>query len=282
MNKEGPEEVAAKEVVERVLEIQLDHADVNGGVDYLSKDRRIALEVTTVTDEAKKDTRRTFEKSAKEGSAASLQTCWTVTVSETQRPAKNFEQRVQPLIAELESAGVKAFDEQDAAEHVYDNGEFSHIYKPLLDAGVSDARPLDERPDCAEHAHRVLRSTWGGGPVQDSNGSLVELTNELNDPKRKDNRTKLQASGAKERHLFVWLDDDTAGSISHPLSHGAPSGADEEWGTPAGMPPLHSAITHLWVMHKRSGLGWRWDGEKWWTLHEPLAVATLNAACDGT
>lgn len=282
MNKEGPEEVVAKELVQRILGIQLDHADINGGVDYLSKDRRVALEVTKVTDEEKKDTRRTFEKSAKEGSAASLQACWMVTVSETQRPAKNFEQRVQPLIAELESVGVTSFDEQDAANHVDDNGELSYIYKPLLDAGVADARPLEERPDRPEHAHRVRRSTWGEGLVQDSNGALMELINELHDPKRKDNLVKLRDSGAQERHLFVWLDDDTVGSISHPLSHGAPSGADEEWGAPDGMPPLHPAITHLWVMHQRSGSGWRWDGEKWRTLHEPEAVATLNVAVDGT
>ncbi|MEJ1116749.1 hypothetical protein WBN73_20790 [Paenarthrobacter sp. CCNWLY172] len=278
MNRERNDEDAARKIVEKVLGIPLEHADVNGGVDYLSNDHDVALEVTRVTDEAKKDARRTFEKSAAEGSKASLHTCWTVTVHETHWPAKNFEQTVQPLIAELESAGLTSFDEQKAREHVLDNEEFSHIYGPLLKAGVGDARPLEERPDCPEHAHRVLLSTWGGGPVHDSNGSLVELIKELQKPNRKDNLRKLRASGAKERHLFVWLDDDTAGSISHPLSHGAQSGADKEWGTPAGMPPLNSAITHLWIMHERSGLGWRWDGEKWWTLHEPQV--TPNATCD--
>ncbi|WP_284986817.1 hypothetical protein [Arthrobacter sp. fls2-241-R2A-172] len=282
MNKEGPEEIAAKKIVERVLGIQLEHADKTGGVDYRSKDRKVALEVTRVTDEEKKDTRRTFEKSATEGSEASLQTCWVVTLSEVLRPAKNLVQRVQPLVAELEAAGLTSYNEQDAWDHVHDKGEFSHIYGPLLNAGVAEAHPLEERPDCPEHAHSVQISPWGGGPVSGSNSSLVELINELNKPNREDNIRKLCCSGAKERHLFVWLDDDTDGSISRPLSHEAPSGVDESWGTPTAKPSLNSAITHLWVVHERSGLGWRWDGQKWGTLHEPQAVAMLNAACDGT
>ncbi|MCW3768228.1 MULTISPECIES: hypothetical protein [Paenarthrobacter] len=276
MNKENPEEIAAKKIVERVLGIQLEHADKTGGVDYRSEDRRVALEVTRVTDEEKRDTRRTFEKSATEGSEASLQNCWTVTISEVLRPAKDIVQRVQPLVAELESAGLTSFNEQDAMEHVDDNGEFSHIYRELLKAGVAEAHSLEERPDGPEHAHCVRISPWGGGPVSGSNSSLVELINELNKPTRKDNIKKLRCSGAKERHLFVWLDDDTAGSISRPLSHEAPSGADESWGTPTAKPPLDPAITHLWIMHERSGHGWRWDGERWWTLYKPQVGSAPN------
>lgn len=271
MNLERDNEDTARKIVEKLLGIQLKHADLNGGVDYLSNDHNVALEVTRVTDEAKRDTRRTFEKSAAEGSKASLHTCWTVTVSETHWPAKDFEQRVQPLIAELESAGVASFNRQDAIDHVDDEDELSDIYGQLLDAGVDAAQLSEERSDCPEHAHRVAVSTWGGGPVSDSNVALVELIKELNKPERDDNLEKLRRSGAKERHLFVWLDDDTAGIISHPLSHGAQSGTDEQSRTPSGMPPLNSAITHLWIMHERSGLGWLWDGERWRTLREPQA-----------
>ncbi|TQS88617.1 hypothetical protein EU811_20965 [Arthrobacter sp. TS-15] len=282
MNHERDDEDAARKIVESVRGIQLEHADVNGEVDYLSNDRSVALEVTRVTEKEKKDTRRTFEKSATDGSEARLQTCWTVTVSEVHRPAKDIVQRVQPLVAELESAGLTSFYEQDARNHVDDNGEFSHIYSQLLKAGVAEALPLEERPDCPEHAHSVRISPWGGGPVGDSNSSLAKLIEELEKPKMRKKAEKLWRSGATERHLFVWLDDDTAGSISRPLSHEPPSRADEEWGTPTDRPPLDSAITHLWIMHERSGMGWRWDGETWWGLHEPQADALLNEPCDGT
>lgn len=277
MNHERDDEHAARTIVEKVLGIQLKHADVNGGVDYLSNDHNVALEVTRVTDEAKRDTRRTFAKSAAEGSKANLRTCWTVTVSETHWPAKKFEQKVQPLIAELESVGAASFDGQDVIDHVDDNGELSDIYGQLLNAGVDAAQPLVERSDRPKHAHCVQVSTWGGGPVSDSNVALVELIKELNKPEREDNLEKLRRSGAKERHLFVWLDDDTAGIISHPLSHGAQPGSDEQSRTPSGMPPLNSAITHLWIMHERSGFGWRWDGEKWLTLPAEMDSSMRSA-----
>ncbi|WP_341946311.1 hypothetical protein [Microbacterium sp. LWH11-1.2] len=51
MNQERPNERRAKKAVEKMLGVTLDHADKNGGVDYLFPRGTIALEVTRVTDE---------------------------------------------------------------------------------------------------------------------------------------------------------------------------------------------------------------------------------------
>lgn len=269
MNQERQNEATAKQIVERVMGIQLEHADINGGVDYKSPDRTVALEVTAVTDGAKQSARDALSKSEAEGSPTTkLQGCWLVFAADTQPRMKTFVQRVQPAIEELELAGQTYFDDQDAAEHVLDKGELSHIYQPLLEAGVERAVPFHHpiRPEEPDHVHHILISTGSGGSVSGSDESLDRLMEALN--KKRDNATKLCASAAEQRHLFVWLNDDTPYNIARPLSHEAPSWGDEGWGLPRTEPQLDPAITHLWVMHARSLLGWLWDGERWQELRE--------------
>ena len=48
---------------------------------------------------------------------------------------------------------------------------------------------------------------------------------------------------------------------------------------PSITPALDPAITHFWVMHERSRLGWLWDGETWQALGpEPRACLTKAEA----
>lgn len=269
MNQERPNEAIAKQIVERVMGIQLKHADTNGGVDYLSPDGIVALEVTAVTDGEKQGARAALSRSEAEGSPTTrLQGCWTVVVAENQPGMKTFVQRVQPAIAALEFAGEANFDDQHAMAHVIEKGELSHLYLRLLKAGVERAGPLPHpnRPEDPDHVHRIYPITGSGGSVSGSDESLDRLMDVLNE--KNDNPAKLRASDAEQCHLFVWLDDDTSYNISRPLSHEAPSWADEGWGIPTTKPPLDPVITHLWVVHARSRLGWLWDGERWQELRD--------------
>lgn len=54
MNQERPNEAVARRIVERVMGMGREHADTHGGVDYVSPDRTVALEVTAVTEGKKK------------------------------------------------------------------------------------------------------------------------------------------------------------------------------------------------------------------------------------
>ena len=268
MNQERQDEAIAKRIVERVLGIQLEHADTHGGVDYISTDGTVALEVTAVTDGEKQGARAALSRSEAKGSPTRLQGCWLVFAADTQPRMKTFVQRVQPAIAELEFAGETYFDDQPAAEHVIEKGDLSHIYLPLLDAGVERAThvPHPDGPEDPDHVHRILPSTGSGGSVSGSDESLDRLMEVLNE--KPDNPTKLRASGAEQRHLFVWLNDDTSYNIARPLSREAPSWGDDGWGLPTTEPQLDPAITHLWVVHARSRLGWLWDGERWQKLRD--------------
>jgi hypothetical protein len=267
MNKERPNEAIAKQFVERVMGIRLEHADTHGGVDYLSPDGTVALEVTAVTDEQRKSARDALSKpAAKSSPRTPLQGCWMVFFLDTQPGMKTFRKRVHSAIADLEFAGETYFKRHRAKVHASQGGELSHIYQLLLDAGVERAVPypchLQEDPD---HVHRLKLSPGSGGSVSDSDESLDRLMEELS--KKTDNPTKLRASDAEQRHLFVWLNDDTSENIARPLSRDAPSWGDEEgWGLPTTKPQLDPAITHLWVMHDRTRLGWLWDGATWQEL----------------
>lgn len=275
MNKERPDELDAKSIVEIVLGIELEHADKDGGVDYLSTDGRHAVEITRVTDGRKRAGSKALDTSrAAENLEGELQTCWWAFVSDTQVGLKTFLQQVHPALVELEAAGEDQFDRAQAAMHVMRQGPLSSIYRSLLDAGVERASAVPN------HAHRrcthsVIPGLISGGTSSGSDRAVFLLTDLLS--VKEDNPRKLRASGRDHRHLFVWLDDDTRFDVARPLSRAAPSWHDG-FGVPATPPMLAQAISHLWVMHEGSRLGWIWNGEAWCEISAPPRLDT-NGSC---
>lgn len=270
MNQERPNELRAKQIVERVAGIKLDHADTHGGVDYLSPDGSIALEVTAVTEGQNEGARQALRKSTDKGATnAPLQKCWLVFIEEGQERMKTFVQKVQPAIAALELAGEERFDGQQAAVHVLEKKSLSHLYLPLIEAKVKSASsaPHETKSDDPDHVHRLIVTTSSGGSVSGSDEALAALTAELD--LKPDNAIKLRASGANQCHLFVWLDGNTPYKISRPLEREAPGWGGGEWGIPSTAPRLDVAVTHLWVVHYGSDRGWLWDGKSWQELNNP-------------
>lgn len=266
MNQERPNERRAKEIVEKTLGVTLEHADKNGGVDYRSADGSIAVEVTRVTDEDVRQGLRAWSKS--EGSAVSgppLTTCWLVFTAETTPGLKTYRQRVHPLIARLEVAGLESFSDQRAGLHVLEGREHGDLFRDLLLLNVEHASavPHTGDPDPA-HVHRVFVTVGGGGSASGSDEAVVMLIDAL--AVKADNAQKLGGSGAENRHLFVWIDGATPFGIERALSHDTPSwddDGDSGFGLPSLAPQLDPAVTHLWVVHERSGRGWLWDGQEW-------------------
>lgn len=270
MNAEHPDEAEAKHIVERIMAIQLEHFDTHGGVDYISTDGTIAVEVTTVTDGAIKAARSALSKAKAKDSPRTLQGCWWVFASDTAKAMKVFRSRVRAAIAELEVAGRTSFDRRSAARDLKEDADLSHVFLPLMEAGVEKAVrfPCVKLEGAPQHIHRIRDSTGhGGGATLGSSESIDQLLKELNT--KTDNPTKLLASGATQRHLFVWVDDDTDYGIVRPLTHESSSGATEEWGLPTLRPDLDPAIAYLWVVHATSRLGWLWDGKEWRWLRNP-------------
>jgi len=268
VNQERPNEQRAKRIVERVMNVELDHADKHGGVDYLSPDGNVAVEVTAVTEGRRNGVRDALSRSVAKGvKDAELQSCWLVTIDDLQDEMKTFIQRVQPALAALESAGQTHFVDQPAHVHVLQNGELSDAYRPLLEAGVirASSAPHPARSDDPGHSHRIIVFLASSGSVTDSNDALGRLLVSLKE--KPDNATKLAESGAADRHLFVWVNGNTAGSITRTLDGDAPDYATG-WGAPSIDPMLDEAITHLWVVHEGTARGWLWNGESWRELSD--------------
>lgn len=268
VNQERPNEQRAKEIVERVMSVQLCHADTHGGVDYVSPDGTVAVEVTAVTEGRRNGVRDALKRSVKKGvKDVELRSCWIVMVDDLQDEMKTFIQRAQPAIAALESAGETTFVDQPAHVHILQNSELSHAYRTLLEAGVTRASsaPHQARPDDPGHSHQIVVSLSSGGSVTDSNDALGRLLESLKE--KPDNAKKLSESGAAERHLFVWVNRNTAGSITRTLDGDAPDYVTG-WGAPSIDPTLDKAITHLWVAHEGTGRGWLWNGESWRELSD--------------
>lgn len=108
MNHERPDEVAAKRIIEKRLRerVRLEHADRLGGVDYLTSDGKIAVEVTRVTDGDVKNGRDALKRSREKAVAElPLQACWLVIISEKLHGQNTIQQRVHPMLVDLEAAG---------------------------------------------------------------------------------------------------------------------------------------------------------------------------------
>jgi hypothetical protein len=158
VNKERPNEKAAKQIVESVLGIEFVHADSTGGVDYRSTDGEHAVEVTRITDGRKKaarDALRTSRASATPD--VTLQNCWLVLVPDTQHGMKTALQYLPPLFAQLEATGETYFDRHAAAVDVIERGPLAHIYQPLLIAGIERATGHSHASG-PPHKHRVIPS----------------------------------------------------------------------------------------------------------------------------
>ena len=267
MNQERPNEKCARIWVEAVTGIPLEHADKTGGVDYISRDGSTALEVTRVTDERRRRANAARRNSQRPVTSAELRSCWLIVVPDRQPRMKGLAQRTIPSLVQLEAAGQTSFSKQDAKAQVRCDGPMAAVYEELLRAGIERASARgDAVPSGSAHIHRILLSPGSGGGQREPGETLEWLERELNS--RQDNFRKLAESGARQCHLFVWLDDDSPYAFAWAVLRASSSGASES--LPSRQPRLDRVITHLWVVHDKSEAGWLWDGAKWHVIRKSV------------
>lgn len=260
MNQERPNEARAKRVVERVAGVKLEHADSRGGVDYMSPDGTIAVEVTRVTEKKRIEGRDALQRARKKVTGfASLRTCWRIVLSDLQPGLGTAVQRTLPSLLKLEARNEAAFDWHDGRARIRRDAELEDVYGPLVRAGVAKAWAM---PAHGHHAgeHRVIPSLISGGGVGSVDDALHALEKTLADAR--DNFVKLGSSQARSRHLFVWIDDDTDHGTARALSS-LTDGAPGESGVPTRAPQIDASVTALWIVHEHSGRGWLWSEGRW-------------------
>jgi hypothetical protein len=293
-NKARPEELHALAIAERVLGIELIHTDSNGQVDLQSADPvgsldgEVAIEVTTVTSQERIATLKRLRKTIEERASkipgnlppVVLKNCWIVLAPDTQPNVHKTVRLAEKHLALLEKHNVSRFDSLQIARRPQGGGsgakELDGAYARLAQLGIQLASVVagcerEVERDGSPHRHKAVFSLGSGGSASGSNESVGLLCQAL--AGRSDNLQKLHISGAKRRHLFVWVDDDTQFSIARPLARIEPEEGDGgQFGLPTVAPNLGPSVTDLWVVHSRSLRGWYWDSESWRSLEKPVTV----------
>lgn len=262
-NKERPEEVEARVIVERITGLELIHHDANGAADYITADHSTAaLEVTTITNQGLRSSSELLAQLRNNPHPdGRLECCWSATVDEHHRKLKGIQLRIANAIAGLQDHNVSSVSEWEWATYVWGG----HAARGAVEILVRDRVQSVER--WAEYCqaqddhpiHCITFMTSGGGSAAGSEDSLALIVEEL--LARDDNSRKLRAETVSERHLFAWLDDQTDFAVARPLDRDDDA-RWEHFGLPSSSPNV-SDVDHLWVVHRRSRRGWHWTGEVW-------------------
>jgi len=173
---------------------------------------------------------------------------WTVVIAPKAR-VKAIRQRIEQLLRELEDRGIH-------------NVHVDHWLK------WNDTALFDEL-ESLNITHAYCHSLQGmgkvhlgmpgiGGAVDEQGSAVPEWVGEfLCDSARQDVLSKLQLSGAPNRHAFLivtfagapWpVESYLTGELSH---------------LPSQAPDLPPPVTGVWVVYGMSRRGLRWDGDAW-------------------
>jgi hypothetical protein len=179
---------------------------------------------------------------------------WSIELAPDAR-AKELRAKLPDLLRRLEGHGVEGVDPSGRAHGPFET--------ELLALGVTHAIQLPT------HFTGSIYPTFKprAGFVPSSGTPLLDWIGPwLREPGQADNLFKLAASGAIERHLFVFLPGFTT----------APFGVDIQMMKnqpilPDSDPDLPTEITHLWLMSTWSdGQGLRWGPDTGWKLFEKV------------
>lgn len=183
-----------------------------------------------------------------------LQGGWLVTILPS-ASAKGLWKRLPPLLAELESQGVRRLTDEDLADEVAD------------ELGVIDAWQSGTDYPGSIYVTIEIPAERSGGVVPDTGNALAAWIGQfLLEPGQGDVLRKLGRSSAPEKHAFVIVPGLTT----------APFGVADlllrsEAPVPVEPPMLPSPVTCVWTVSTwNSGGGFRWSPDDGWqTFRKP-------------
>lgn len=244
-------EEVAKAVVESVLRgsvMDFIEDQSQGSHDFhltLPDGNVAALEVTTATDQEYRGTAAAIFDPQLGGNPVAIGKCgnvWILDVHKTARIARIRSEVAQYLTA-IESAGIQLFAPWDSVR------EHEAVVAIMADLGVVAGAVF---PTAGPgRAYLQIAGEPGMADVEQVLAPISVVS------QKSDNRRKLAATEAAERHLFVFIDDSESDALAsllicHP---------------PTDPPNLPSEITHLWVatyFGKRDQfVYWRTDESGW-------------------
>lgn len=169
--------------------------------------------------------------------SSTLRRNWFVTVSATCE-LRYLDQQLEPLLARLEADG-QVFECVEGEESL--RLDPSATVARLLDLGVVELSSVPSGP--GQQAVSRLYTTGIVGPIVIRWPVVLDwISDTLASPRFADVRTKLDLTGADQRHVFIGVTFTSPGDVYFALDL-------REHSLPPDPPTLPNEITHLWLMH---------------------------------
>jgi hypothetical protein len=177
-----------------------------------------------------------------------LQGDWLITLTPTAR-VKAIRQRVESLLQELERRGLRDVPVDRAL-----NWRDSALFEELESLDVT--RAYCYRLPGIGKVHLGMEGI--GGAVDSQGAAVPKWVGEfLRDSARRDVLCKLQRSGARDRHAFVFV---TFAGAPWSVESYVTGEFDQ---LPAEASDLPPPVTGVWVVSQFVRRGLRWDGDAW-------------------
>lgn len=253
-------EIAARRIFEDVtfIELKPNENGASGKVDYVALDASFdcALEVTTHTNELR--TRLVNGGGTYSGiiPRRDLFDDWVIQT----RDHPHLKRINDLVIPQLHTLSVHGIFEYYKSQHEWWMRRVPTLEKTLSAFNsasveyVKRQRVIDRDEENTANVVLLPMVNWSfGGP--DSALGILE-----SDPKIfPENVGKLLESGAKSRHLFVWVDVHTDRDVLDAFNA-------EKLELPTRAPKLPNEITHLWIVNRQTEVGWFYEPIEGWRL----------------
>ena len=253
-------EIAAKRIFEDItfIELKPNENGQSGRVDYVASDASFdcALEVTTHTNELRTSLVNSGEIYSGIIPRRDLFDDWVIQT----RDHPHLKRINDLVIPQLHNLSVHGISEYYKYQHEWWMRRVPTLEKTLSALNSASVEYVERlrvvNRDEEDVANVVLLPmvNWSfGGP--DSALRILESDAKI----FPENAGKLFESGAKTRHLFVWVDVHTDRDVLDAFNA-------EKLEAPTRAPNLPKGITHLWIVNRQTEVGWYYEPIGGWRL----------------
>jgi len=259
---ERDDERNARSIVERVLKVEMEFADLTGGIDYVFTrgDRTAALEVSRITREDRRKGQEAWLKRGQSMEVPHLRNSWIV-MTDGYPVYKGIWQPLSAALSQLEMHRLERYESEmkwwlrhvPTLEEVLRELDRRKVRTATSYACIT-THPKDE-------VSKIILAPSGSWMSDGPNGTVAELNQYLTSGASEDNFRKLTLSDMSERHLWFWVDSHSLERLRDPVLD-----PDGHLALPSIMPDLPEHVTHLWLVDDVVNHGWLWtrDGEWSW------------------
>jgi hypothetical protein len=248
--------------VEKVLELDLEFADLNGDVDYVFRrsEQRGALEVSRITRRAHHQGAFEWQRDNQSVDAPWLRNSWLV-MTEGYPRFNGIWDSIGSALHRLEMHHLDRYGESMDwwLRHVPTLEEVVEVFRQRrVRAAYAYARDHNDPIDSVSKIFINPSGTW----MSDGPDGAIDEFNKLVDlswiRKKFD---KLRSTKADEQHMWFWVDSFTLERLREPVHD-----PDSHLALPTSMPDVPDNVTHLWLIDDVVNHGWLWtrDGEWSW------------------